>query len=214
VDGKSVVSIWLLALCLLRENRCYSIIQLLNLKLKIEKPKIMDHVVYLDYKAQELENLASGAKTMLIRGSVGRKLPYGRIEANDTLHFIENNSDSLVKGKAIVQSVFFSGKLSKEESIQLVDSFAHQLMLNSGLKKRFRGKRYLTLITVRDFVSLAPFNIDKSAFGNMDDWLPVEDINRVKKQNVKDEKRRQKPEGLRSNSKIKKIVESEEAEQN
>jgi hypothetical protein len=139
----------------------------------------MDHVVYLDHKAQELENLVLGTKTMLIRGAMGRKLPYGRIEANDTLYFVENSGDGLVKGKALVQNVFFSGKLSKEESTQLVDSFANQLLLDSELKKRFRGKRYLTLITVRDFVSLDPFNIDKSAFGNMDDWLPVVTIENV-----------------------------------
>lgn len=140
----------------------------------------MDHVVYLDHKAQELENLTLGAKTMLIRGAMGRKLPYGRIEANDTLYFIENNGDGLVKGKAIVQNVFFSGKLSKEESIQLVDSFSDQLLLDSGLKKRFRGKRYLTLITLKDFERIDPFAIDSSNYGNMDDWLPVVTIENVR----------------------------------
>lgn len=34
----------------------------------------MDNVVYLDFKAKELENLKSGQKTMIIRGAMGRKL--------------------------------------------------------------------------------------------------------------------------------------------
>lgn len=37
----------------------------------------MDHIVYLNRKAKELENLKSGTKTMIIRGAMGRKLPYG-----------------------------------------------------------------------------------------------------------------------------------------
>jgi len=55
--------------------------------LKIEENwrivNIMDNVVYLDYKAKELENLRSGQKTMIIRGAMGRKLPYGRVEKFD-----------------------------------------------------------------------------------------------------------------------------------
>ena len=65
----------------------------------------MDHVVYVDAKAKEMEILLSGKKTMIIRGATGRKLPYSR---------------------------------------------------------------------------LAPFPIDKSEYGNMDDWLPVEDIESVR----------------------------------
>lgn len=35
----------------------------------------MDHVVYLDSTAKELELLLSGKKTMIIRGATGRKIP-------------------------------------------------------------------------------------------------------------------------------------------
>lgn len=140
----------------------------------------MDHIVYLDNKAKELDNLKSGEKTMIIRGAMGRKLPYGRIEEGHTLYFIENNGDGLVKGKATVQNVFNSGQLSKEESYSLVDSFNDKLMLDSGLRKRFRGKRYLVLITLKDFEEVKPFRIDRSEYGNMDDWLPVGEIEKCK----------------------------------
>jgi len=56
----------------------------------------MDNVVYLDYKAKELENLKSGQKTMIIRGAMGRKFPYGRVNKSDILYFIENRG--AVKG--------------------------------------------------------------------------------------------------------------------
>ena len=35
----------------------------------------MDHVVYLDHKAKELDLLEKGVKTMIIRGAMGRKIP-------------------------------------------------------------------------------------------------------------------------------------------
>ncbi|KXK05019.1 MAG: hypothetical protein UZ04_CHB001000908 [Chlorobi bacterium OLB4] len=66
----------------------------------------MDHVVYLDAKANELEKLLDGSKTMIIRGATGRKLPYGRVNQDDTLYFINNNAEGVVKAKATVNNVF------------------------------------------------------------------------------------------------------------
>ncbi len=141
----------------------------------------MDHVVYLDYKAKELENLILGKKFMIIRGATGRKMPYGRVFKDDVLYFIENKGDGLVKAKAVVKEVFNSEKLEKEESVQLVEKNQDKLLLNSGLLKRFAGKRYLVLITLRDFQKIEHFKIDRSDYGNMDDWLAVENIENVRK---------------------------------
>ena len=100
----------------------------------------MDHVVYLDHKAKELENLENGQKTMIIRGAMGRKLPYGRLNKNDILYFIENNGDGFVKGKATVDKVFNSDKLTKEQSAEIVEQNQDKLLLNAGLKRDFQGK--------------------------------------------------------------------------
>jgi hypothetical protein len=140
----------------------------------------MDNVVYLDYKAKELENIRKGQKTMIIRGAMGRKLPYGRVNKDDVLYFIENNGDGFVKGQATVDSVFNSDVLTKEQSIEIVEQNQDKLLLNKGLEKRFAGKRYLVLITIKDFKEIHPFKIDRTEYGNMDDWLPVEDIEKVK----------------------------------
>jgi hypothetical protein len=140
----------------------------------------MDHVVYLDFKAKEFEHIKNGKKSMIIRGAMGRKLPYGRINKGDVLYFIENNGDGLIKGKAIVSDVFNSDKLTKEQSIEIVRQNQDQLLLNKALEKRFAGKRYLVLLTINDFTEVEHFKIDRSEYENMDDWLPVEHIDSVK----------------------------------
>ena len=140
----------------------------------------MEHVVYLDYKAKELENLKSGKKSMIIRGAMGRKLPYSKVFKDDVLYFIENNGDGLVKAKALVSDVFNSEQLSKEESLLLIEKNQNKLLLDSGLMKRFGGKRYLVLITIENFKVIENFKIDRSQYGNMDDWLPVGNIEKVK----------------------------------
>lgn len=140
----------------------------------------MDNVVYLDFKAKEFENLKHGSKTMIIRGAMGRKIPYGRLNKFDVLYFIENNGSGIVKAKATVDDVFNSEKLTKEQSIEIIEKHKNQLCLNTGLIKRFSGKRYLVLITIKEFEEIEEFKIDRSNYGNMDDWLPVENIKNVR----------------------------------
>ncbi len=140
----------------------------------------MDHVVYLDTKANELELLLSNKKSMLILGAAGRKMPYGRVFVGDVLYLINNNAEGLILAKAVVSSVTNSEKMSREESIALVDNHAGQLCLSKPQYNRRAGKRYLVLIEVDQIEETEPFQIDKSAYGNMDDWLPVETIENVK----------------------------------
>lgn len=141
----------------------------------------MDHVVYLDAQAKELENLLSGQKTMIIRGAAGRKLPHGRVAACDELYFINNNAEGMVRAKACVQYAFHSEKMSEAESHALVKTNQPRLRLTEKQAKRWAGKRYIVLIEVRDVQEVPPFAIDKSGYANMDDWLPVGDIASIRK---------------------------------
>lgn len=136
----------------------------------------MDHVVYLDAKAHEMEKLCNGSKTMIIRGAAGRKMPYGRVSEGDVLYFINNNAEGLVKAKAIVDSVFNSEKMNAEESIALVNKHQEMLQLSRAQYKKWTKKRYIVLIGLKEIEEIEAFSVDKSDYGNMDDWLPVEDI--------------------------------------
>ena len=139
----------------------------------------MDHVVYLDAGAGEMEILLSGTKRMILRGAAGRKLPYGRVNSGDILYFINNNAEGVVKARARAKQVIHSEKMSKQESVAFVESYQDKLQLTPKQFKRWAGKRYIVLIEVEEIEQLPPFPIDKSAYGNMDDWLLVEDIENV-----------------------------------
>lgn len=140
----------------------------------------MDHVVYLDAKAKEMEMLLSGKKTMIIRGAAGRKMPYGRVARDDVLYFINNNAEGVIKAKARAKQVIHSEKMAKEASVAFVEEYQDKLQLTARQFKRWAGKRYIVLIEVAEIEQLDPFTIDKSDFGNMDDWLPVNNIKHVR----------------------------------
>jgi hypothetical protein len=140
----------------------------------------MDHIVYLDAEAHELEALQSGQKSMIIRGATGRKLPHGRVHAGDLLYFINNNAEGLVRAKAIVKNALHSEKLAEEESRALIEKNQPSLRLTEKQMKRWAGKRFLVLVEVSGVEQVSPFAIHKSNYGNMDDWLLVGNIESVR----------------------------------
>jgi hypothetical protein len=142
----------------------------------------MDHVVYLDAEAKELDNLLSGKKTMIIRGAAGRKVPYRQVKKGDILYFINNNAEGMIKAKAQVSCVINSDKTDKDTSIKLVKNNQNKLQLTEKQFKRWAGKRYIILIEIKNIEEITPFQFNRDDFKNrMDDWLPVEKIEIVKK---------------------------------
>ena len=76
----------------------------------------MDHVVYLDAQAKELELLLENKKTMICRGAAGRKMPYGRVNPGDTLYFINNNAEGKVLARAKVELAAAQEMIFREEA--------------------------------------------------------------------------------------------------
>ncbi|MBK7093845.1 MAG: hypothetical protein IPH57_01780 [Saprospiraceae bacterium] len=139
----------------------------------------MDHVVYLDAKSKELMKITQGTKSMILRGAQGRKLPYGRVFEGDILYFTNNDGSGIIHSKAEVKSVINSEKLTVEESYELIEKNKEQLQTDKSILNRFGGKRYLVLISIKNFEMIENFTFDRSQFSNMDDWLLVEKIGNV-----------------------------------
>jgi hypothetical protein len=136
----------------------------------------MDHVVYLDAKSKEMENLVKGQKSMIIRGAAGRKIPHGKVNEGDVLYFINNNGEGRVKARGVVATVLNSEKLTVEESFETIIRHQDKLQLPDPQFEKLAGKRYLVLVGIEDIREIEPFRINKSNFTNMDDWLTVGSI--------------------------------------
>jgi len=146
--------------------------------------RAMDHIVYVDAKQGELEKLLSRSARMLVRGAAGRKLPYGRVQLGDRLFFVQNDGKCLAHAWAEVTMVWNSPSLKSEEARKVIEGNQEQLQLSPKQLLRWSGKRFLILIGIGPVTPLTPFTIDRSSFGNMDDWLPVGDIERVKIESI------------------------------
>jgi hypothetical protein len=137
----------------------------------------MDHIVYADIDAKELEKLVLGTRTMIVRRV--KEVPYGTVNPNDTLYFI-HDGDRLVRAKATVRDVLYPGKLTERASTYLLQAYQDHLQLTRKEMERWTRKRDLVLITVENITRVRPFAVDKGDHINQGAWLPVSDIRTVK----------------------------------
>jgi hypothetical protein len=146
-----------------------------------EKARSMDHVVYLDAFAHELDALLKGRKTMIVRGGMGRKIPFGRVIIGDRLFFLENDGSGKVMARGKVTHIIQEEMLTPDQSRALIDVYQSDLQLSQKQLSRWRGKRNLVLIRVGQIEGIESFRIDRKKFHKMDDWFLVEDIEFAKK---------------------------------
>ena len=139
----------------------------------------MDHIVCLDARAREMENLVNGIKSMIIRGAEEKKIPHGRVNEGDVLYFVYNNGVSEVKARGVVSFVLNSEKLTFEESFETIIRHQDKLQLPDMQFEKVAGKSYLVLIGLSKIEEVEPFRIENAYFEGMCDWIPVGKIETV-----------------------------------
>lgn len=140
----------------------------------------MVHLVYCDNAGKKdervLAKILAGTKTMVVRGSAGRKIPHSRVFAGETLYFMEKGT-ALICAKATVKQVEDFAKLHDEEITKVLEDRQDQLNLSEKQKVRWH-KKFLCLVEFEAVETIEPpLPFDRQ--GNMDDWLIIEKIEDV-----------------------------------
>jgi hypothetical protein len=134
----------------------------------------MDHIVYLNSSA-EISQLISGEKTMLARASMGKKRPYGKVNATDTLFFV-NGFRPGVKAMARVKSVI-NAEMDDGQASDIKKRYSG--ILASESQRELLNKRYVILVELEDARPIVPFVLADDIHGGPGDWVVVENIDDV-----------------------------------
>ena len=139
----------------------------------------MVHLVYCDNAGKkgerELDKILAGTKSMIGRGSAGRKIPHSRVFEGERLYFMEKGSAEIT-ATAIVKGVQNYVKLSDEEITKTLDDNQSKLNLSERQKARWH-KKCLCLAEFEDVEKIAPLAFEHQE--NMDDWLIIDKIEDV-----------------------------------
>lgn len=136
----------------------------------------MDHIVWLDADANELDNLILGNKSMIIRGA-DRKLDIpSEISEGDVLYLVSNMGETNLEATATIKCIYFCGELTVEESFETIIRNQDKLQLPDPQFERYAGKKFLALIELSDVKSIKPVHINDYMRGQRDNWLTVGNV--------------------------------------
>ena len=136
----------------------------------------MDHLVFLDAKYNELDNLLLGIKTMIIRGAQSLRIPFGRVNEGDKLYFVNNKCEGEIRARGTVSSVYCSGMLTVEESFETIIRHQDKLQLPDNQFEKIAGSRYLVLVGVENTEKITPIRIELNRLKELGDWYTVDKI--------------------------------------
>jgi len=136
----------------------------------------MNHIVALDSGAKEIENLLTGAKSMIIHGADVKCGPYGRVTEGDILYFVSNDNRTKVKARGFVSSVYNSHPLTEAESFELIIRNQDKLALPDDLFYKWAGKKFIVLIGLMNVTEVQPSLIDRSNLLSEDDWRAIGNV--------------------------------------
>ena len=137
----------------------------------------MDHVLFVDFATVQMKDLLEGKRQMIARTGCGRKPPFSRIYAGESVYFV-SDEDSRVLAKAIVKDVLVSAPGKGGTVVELIERNVGKLNLNQKEQKKLAQRKNLVLVEFGRVDKAMPFRI-RVARTN-DDWQAVDYINSVR----------------------------------
>lgn len=145
----------------------------------------MDHVAIMKKSWGLTGKILSGQKTIESRWYKNKSKPWNCIRVGETVYF--KNSGEPVTLKATIKKVIQRPNLTPEKVKQLLERYGKEDGITKEelpkYTKMFRDKKYCMLISLKNPVTISPFNIDKRGFGVMSAWITVKNIKQIIKPN-------------------------------
>ena len=139
----------------------------------------MNHLVFLDARAGELEKILSGVKTMLIKEFNPDLTTKQPVNPGDSLYFLRDQDDCAVRVKAtIVRVLFFTNPLEKDLSC-ILKEMQPRLQLTEDQYNYWSGKQQVLLVEFNSAHKISLVQVALNKLTGPLDWIAFEDFSLI-----------------------------------
>jgi hypothetical protein len=139
----------------------------------------MNHLVFLDTRAGELEKILSGVKRMVVK-DLGSRLPdAGSVAPGDNLYFLRDGEDRTVRVKATVVRVLLAGASSDETVAHTLKELQPALQLNEEQFARWSAKRRALLVEFGSAQKINAIHVALDETTDRSGWTAFEGVSRI-----------------------------------
>jgi hypothetical protein len=139
----------------------------------------MNHLVYLNARAGELEKILSGVKTMLVKEFDPSQTIVLSVNPGDSLYFLRDPDDCDVRVKATVVRVLNFTKTFEEDSPHTLKAMQPRLQLTEDQFNFWAGKEYMQLVEFESAHKIGVIHVPSRKTTGSLDWIAFDAINQI-----------------------------------
>lgn len=140
----------------------------------------MNHLVFLDARAGELEKILSGVKTMLVKEFDPAHTPVHPVNPGDSLYFLRNTDEWALRVKAtIIRALFFVNGPHEDLSHSLKE-MQPRLQLTEDQFNYWSARKQALFIEFETAHKIPVIRIAPDKIKDRTEWIAIEDINLIK----------------------------------
>jgi hypothetical protein len=139
----------------------------------------MNHLVFLDAQAGELEKILSGVKTMIVKGLDPTQATAHPIHPGDSLYFLRNQDDCALRVKAtVVRVLFFTNRLDEDLSHTLKE-MQPRLQFTEDQYNHWAVKQQALLVEFGSAQKIGVIHIAAKKIADRSDWIAFEEFSLI-----------------------------------
>jgi hypothetical protein len=135
----------------------------------------MNHLVFLDAHAGELEKILSGVKTMLVKEFDPARSAVPPVRPGDSLYFLRNKDDCALRVKATVVRVLFFTNRMDEDLSHILKEMQPRLQLTEDQYNYWLAKKPVVLVEFGCAHKIDVIQVASKKITDRSDWIAFED---------------------------------------
>jgi hypothetical protein len=140
----------------------------------------MNHLVYLDVRAGELEKILSGVKTMLVKEFDPAQTSASSVNPGDGLYFLRDQDDCAVRVKATVIRILFITQ-PEEDLAHTLKEMQPRLQLTEEQFNFWVEKDEMQLVEFESAHKISAIQLTSRKTTSPMDWIAFETISQITK---------------------------------
>jgi hypothetical protein len=136
----------------------------------------MNHLVFLDARAGELEKILSGVKTMLLKKFDPTQTTAHPVNPGDSLYFLRDRDECALRVKATVTRVLFVTNNPDKDLSHTLKEMQPRLQLTEDQYNTWSAKRQVLLVEFDSAHKIEVIRVASNRIPDRSDWIAFEDF--------------------------------------
>jgi len=139
----------------------------------------MNHLVFLDTRAGELEKILSGVKTMLIKELDPAQITAHPVSPGDGLYFLRDNGECAVRVKATVTRVLFFTSNSDQDISHTLKELQPRLQLTEDQYNYWSVRKQVLLVEFESAQKIGVIQVTPNRIMDRSNWIAFEEFSLI-----------------------------------